>query len=744
MLNGSIFQKTFLSYLLIVMIPILAFSAIGVYRNVKAEQLRLYDSQMADARRTSDIMDTKLIDLQNAGSMLSQESWVRKRMERSDVFDREFDALSMIKLNKDLKNLFSSLKIVSFGAIVYPEKKLVLSQWGSYSEQDFFSEVAVFGKNTQQNLLDGARSYAYFDVGEPLTLSLWGNEKRVIPVRQSLEVAGKPRATLLLFIDSSYLATYLKEFGVINSGEFTVTADDAVVYRHTAELAAGGSRSGKPYKVELPSQASSWKYTLLYYDDSLVGLKRWFGSLFTLLLAMLVGAILAYGLARVSYRPLAALLGKLSEIGRDNTDAEPVRIGSEYNQIERKFRRLLNENQSLQQAAAEFESAARSTLLLRLLKGYFTDERQSLLLRKSGIGYTEEMYYGTMLLRFDDIGEATGLDGLWQLELGVIIAAERVFEQHGLHYQLFEVTDADKAIIVSFTQPPEDSTLLLRIAAELADLIERHCRKRPEIRHGTVEKGLIGISKSYYAVSESMQRALFRREHVPGQQEEPVLADNRYYYPTDWEVQLINNLKIGNLDTSMRILGEIKEENERRSLPPASGQRLVTLLMETMLRVLSEMNIDSGLYAKQFRSRAESGDTGEMWSYLFEVSTVICERIQYSNTPSAMEIGSKLLDYVNRNFTESDVSLKTLAAMIGMSVSSVSKTFKEVAGVNFYDYLSRLRMERAKELLRESGCDMEQIASTVGYENVYSFKRAFARYEGIKPAEYVQKYDGAG
>ncbi|OXM13824.1 hypothetical protein CGZ75_20625 [Paenibacillus herberti] len=166
--------------------------------------------------------------------------------------------------------------------------------------------------------------------------------------------------------------------------------------------------------------------------------------------------------------------------------------------------------------------------------------------------------------------------------------------------------------------------------------------------------------------------------------------------------------------------------------------------METMLRVLSEMNINSTLYAKQFRSRAESGDTEEMWSYVLEVSTVICERIQYSNTPSEMEIGSKLLDYVNRNYTESDVSLKSLAAMIDMSVSSVSKTFKEVAGVNFYDYLSRLRMERAKELLRENSGDMEKIASTVGYENVYSFKRAFARYEGIKPGEYAQKWDGAG
>nr|WP_245850827.1 helix-turn-helix domain-containing protein [Paenibacillus herberti] len=43
----------------------------------------------------------------------------------------------------------------------------------------------------------------------------------------------------------------------------------------------------------------------------------------------------------------------------------------------------------------------------------------------------------------------------------------------------------------------------------------------------------------------------------------------------------------------------------------------------------------------------------------------------------------------------------------------------------------------AKELLREK-TGIEIVAHRIGYENVYSFKRAFVRYEGIKPDEYVQ------
>ncbi|OXM13457.1 helix-turn-helix domain-containing protein [Paenibacillus herberti] len=741
-LSGGIFQKTFLSYFFLVMIPIIVFTAIGIYRNIKVEQIRLYESHMADARRTSDIMDRQLIELQNAGSMLSQESWVRKRMERSDVFDREFDVLSMMKINKDMKNLFSSLEIVSFGVIVYPEKGLVLSQWGSYSERDFFSEVALFDEKARSKMLDGIRSYRYFDVGEPISIHLWGNTKKVIPVQQSLEVTGKPRATLILFIDNAYLADYLNNYGIIPSGELIVSANDAIVYEHSAGLLA--IPEGSPSELKLQSQASNWMYTLTYYDDSLTGLKRWIGSLLALVLSLLAGAVVAYGLAKISYRPLAALLHKLTELGRDDVTPGPVRVGSEYNQIERKFERLMSENQSLHQAMSDYESAARSNLLLRLLKGYFTDDRQSAIFRKFSIGYTEEMYYCTMLLRFHNFGDDTDIASLRRIEMGVIIIAEQMFQRHSLDYHLFEITDADKAIIVSLAQPPVDLGLMDRIMSDISEEMELICGIRPDIRHGAFEKGLIGISKSYYTANESLQMALFKRQHVQDRQEETVISDDRYYYPTDWEVQLISNLKIGNLDTAIRIVSEIKEENERRSLPSASGFRLVTLLMETMLRVLSEMNISSSIYAKQFESRAESADLGAMWGYVFEVCTVICERIQYSNPSSAMEVGNKLLDYVNRNYSQSDVSLKSLAAMIDMSVSSVSKTFKEVAGVNFYDYLSRLRMEKAKELLREVGTDFDTIASKVGYENVYSFKRAFTRYVGIKPAEYIQSNDGTG
>ncbi|GGE02095.1 helix-turn-helix domain-containing protein [Paenibacillus nasutitermitis] len=739
-LASSIFQKTFLSYFGILMIPIFVFSVINMQRNVKEEQDRLYEKHMTDAQRTSAIMDNKLYELQNAGKVLSQKPWVQKRMENSNVFDQDFDALNMLDIKKDFQNLVGSLGIVSSGAVIYPEKHLVLSPWGSYAENDFFSDVVVFDETARRNLMHDVSLYRYFDIGQPQTIRTWGTVKKVIPVLQSLEVVGHPRATLVLFIDNAYLIEYLNRLGGIDSGDFTISAFDAIIYK---QVRSGLSDTERERRMEdeltINSQASDWQYTVSYFDDSLISAKNLFGSLLAIFISIIVGTMAAYGLAKISYRPLAALLNKLSVAQRDETDAKSARC--EYNRIENSFEQLIHENQALQQAMSAYELAARSNLLLRLLKGYFIADQQLVDFRKFGVSYTNDMYYCTMLLRFLSIHDYTDIARIQQIEMITIYVAEQVFKRYSLDYELFEVTDADKAIIVSLVQPFGDHGVMGCIASDIAAGIEQACQVKPDIWYGAVEQGLIGISKSYYAANESLQMAIFSRGHVLVRQEEVVHADVHYYYPTDWEVQLINNLKVGNMDTSIHILSEIRAENERRNLPAKVTIRLVSLLLETMLRVLTELNMDAIIYAKQFESHVVTEDIAPMWGYVFEVGTVICERIQYSNTPSAMEIGGKLLQYVKMNYTEADVSLKTLAAIFEMSVSGVSKTFKEVAGVNFYDYLCRLRMEKAKELLREKPGEINNVASRVGYDNVYSFKRAFIRYEGIKPNEYKQKSD---
>ena len=79
--------------------------------------------------------------------------------------------------------------------------------------------------------------------------------------------------------------------------------------------------------------------------------------------------------------------------------------------------------------------------------------------------------------------------------------------------------------------------------------------------------------------------------------------------------------------------------------------------------------------------------------------------------------------YMQKNYMR-DISLDNCADHIGTNPFFLSKSFKQVTGKNFIDYLTELRMEKAKELLRESEMKINTVAEQVGYRHSY-FNRIF-------------------
>ncbi|MCU6709105.1 AraC family transcriptional regulator [Paenibacillus sp. J5C_2022] len=736
--GSGAFRNLFLSYMAIMIIPIIVFSAISVQRNWTEEQARLYEQHERDAKRIASIVDNKLNDLKWMGENLRNELWLKKMMQGTNVYNQEFDLLKMIELRNDLNTAISSLNILSFGIIVFPEKQLVQSAWGEFSEEEFFSTVAIPEGDMLQAIRSAMQEQHYFRIMPAGAIDVWDSAKHVIPVIQSLEAVNQPRAVLVQFIDSAYLSEYIQRFVSLDAKNIWITHGESFVYRHIQDTEEGSASRRQESVFAVPSQESDWQYNMTYFDSNAIGISTLVGSLTATLISIALGACCAFFLAKLTYRPLGVLLNKLMTAIRYDDTRGGGYSGSEYKFIEKSFERLVRENHTLHETMQDYEHAAKSSLYLRLLKGYFAEDMHMSEIKKLGIPYTDDMYYCVMLVSFNAVHDISDFGKLRKMEMLTMLVIGKVMQRYRLEFELLEVTNADKAIIVSAAAAFGSDSMMERIAFEAASEIEQSSGFLPDVLPGKVERGLIGISKSYYAANESLQYMIFSRGHLHAMQEEKIGNEVAYYYPTDWEVQLINNLKVGNLDTSMHILQEINAENEKRQLSEGRMIKLVSLLMETMLRVLQELNLDTGIYAKQFANRISGSEPEALWSYVYEVGTLICERNQYSNTSSAMEVGGKLLQYVNQNYTHADVSLKKLAEMHGMSVSSVSKIFKEVSGINFYDYLCRLRMEMAKELLREQKRGIDDIAHRVGYENVYSFKRAFTRYEGIKPDEYAQ------
>jgi AraC-like DNA-binding protein len=83
-----------------------------------------------------------------------------------------------------------------------------------------------------------------------------------------------------------------------------------------------------------------------------------------------------------------------------------------------------------------------------------------------------------------------------------------------------------------------------------------------------------------------------------------------------------------------------------------------------------------------------------------------------------------------------ELSLSKVAKAANISRNHLSEKFKEVAGVNFVDYVAQIRFEKARDLLLNSKLRISEIAFTAGFQSLSQFNRVFKKLSGKSPTEF--------
>lgn len=95
------------------------------------------------------------------------------------------------------------------------------------------------------------------------------------------------------------------------------------------------------------------------------------------------------------------------------------------------------------------------------------------------------------------------------------------------------------------------------------------------------------------------------------------------------------------------------------------------------------------------------------------------------------------IDYIAQNYHTS-LSNDTLAALTGLSTVYFRKLFTETMGISPIAYVHRLRITKAKEMLKSDYGTLGDVAAALGYLNLYDFSRDFKKHTGISPSKYAK------
>lgn len=121
-----------------------------------------------------------------------------------------------------------------------------------------------------------------------------------------------------------------------------------------------------------------------------------------------------------------------------------------------------------------------------------------------------------------------------------------------------------------------------------------------------------------------------------------------------------------------------------------------------------------------------------------ETQAIFLELMEYSRQNISADNGVQRIEqvkqYIREHYRENDLSAATLTKQFRISTSYLSREFKRVEGMNLSDYIQRLRVEYAKQVLRTES--VKNAAILCGYYDAQALSRAFKKIEGITPGEY--------
>ena len=121
---------------------------------------------------------------------------------------------------------------------------------------------------------------------------------------------------------------------------------------------------------------------------------------------------------------------------------------------------------------------------------------------------------------------------------------------------------------------------------------------------------------------------------------------------------------------------------------------------------------------------------------LYTLSFVNREEDESASKKSDTFIAS-LITYIDNNYTDPDMTLKKVADIFAYTDKYLSHVFKENMNINFSRYLTRLRVQKALELMNNGRRDITEIATESGFNDAGYFSKVFKKAVGKTPMEYI-------
>jgi two-component system response regulator YesN len=214
-------------------------------------------------------------------------------------------------------------------------------------------------------------------------------------------------------------------------------------------------------------------------------------------------------------------------------------------------------------------------------------------------------------------------------------------------------------------------------------------------------------------------------------------------YALEKEQELVTKVRNGDWDGTYRALNELLADILQKY--PGNIQEIKTRALE-LLVVMSRAAVEGGANLKKLLTlnsryinemmRLENIEDLCLW--LLKITQKFVDCVDEGDDIKNLQVIQKAAEYMKNNFTEK-LTIDDISQAVYLSPCYLSKIFKQELGCTIMEFLTKVRIEEAKKLLKNPRYNIMQVANEIGFEDPSYFTKVFKRSEGVTPSQYKRK-----
>lgn len=465
--------------------------------------------------------------------------------------------------------------------------------------------------------------------------------------------------------------------------------------------------------------------------------------------SLILGLLLSWFASRRIYSPVARMLHLLTP-GRNETTPTDAKL-DEFKLLEQQWNELTSRSVTAHRQLQEQLPHLRDSFVLQLVQGHlYAYNEQDLQQRMRNLGFELEgqqfllvqMYYtGYEQLQGRFGSQDTGL-----VTFAAVNITQEVAKNYFRQISVMNFHDLSSAMLVIAPQDEPVKSQALLWGRELVEVIGRTLKMKVTLMVSRPAASLQELPGRFVEMEQAVAyRSVEEGSQILDLEDEACFSRNEAAsYPLGLERELLQAVRLGKQAEAERVLEQFMSEITRTGSTEFQVQQMMLQLLGSIQHMMLQTGVTPyKLFGGYNMYEQLSGIREPVQMKQWMMNEVLIPYIQEvevrSQEPLKLVVERTML-YIDTHY-RSDISLENCADEEQMTPYALSKAFKQVSGINFIDYLTRVRMDAAKQLLRETTMKINDVAAAVGYQHSY-FNRIFKKQEGVTPSQYRDQWFG--